>query len=95
MLTLEYLLILSTSDAATIPTHPRNIASTVRREDNPRKVARERKKARQEEKLLQKKEEVKRLKALKMKEIREKLERIGREGGKSADDEGTCVPVIL
>lgn len=38
--------------------------------------------------MLQKREEVKRLKSLKMKEIREKLERIGKEGGKGADDEG-------
>ncbi|KAH8115288.1 KRI1-like family C-terminal-domain-containing protein [Phellopilus nigrolimitatus] len=74
-------------DAASIPAHPRTIASTVRREENPRKAARERKKERKEEKLLKKREEVKRLKALKMKEIREKLERIGKEGGKSADDE--------
>ncbi|KAL5521394.1 hypothetical protein ACEPAG_9320 [Sanghuangporus baumii] len=73
--------------AAEIATHPREISSTVRREENPRKAARERKKQRKEEKLLQKREEVKRLKALKMKEIREKLERIGKEGGKSADDE--------
>ncbi|EJD08084.1 uncharacterized protein FOMMEDRAFT_116527 [Fomitiporia mediterranea MF3/22] len=74
-------------DAATIPTHPREISSTVRREENPRKAQRERRKERKEEKLVQKREEVKRLKALKMKEIREKLERIGREGGKDADDE--------
>lgn len=39
---------------------------------------------------MKKKEEIKRLKVLKMKEIRSKLERIGREGGKSIDeDEGT------
>ncbi|KAL5531994.1 KRI1 [Sanghuangporus sanghuang] len=74
-------------NATEIATHPREISSTVRREENPRKAARERKKQRKEEKLLQKREEVKRLKALKMKEMREKLERIGKEGGKSADDE--------
>ncbi|THH07868.1 hypothetical protein EW145_g3091 [Phellinidium pouzarii] len=74
-------------DAFKIPAHPRTIDSTVRREENPRKEARERKKQRKEEKILQKREEVKRLKALKMKEIREKLERIGKEGGKSIDDE--------
>ncbi|THG93416.1 hypothetical protein EW026_g7817 [Hermanssonia centrifuga] len=33
--------------------------------------------------MLKKKEEIKRLKSLKMKEIREKLERVGREGGKT------------
>ncbi|KAL5504664.1 KRI1 [Sanghuangporus vaninii] len=74
-------------NAAEIATHPREISSTVRREENPRKAARDRKKQRKEEKLVQKREEVKRLKALKMKEMREKLERIGKEGGKSADDE--------
>lgn len=69
------------SEAATISRHPRNLASTVRREDTTRKDARERKKARKEEAILKKKEEVKRLKALKMKELKSKLEMIGREGG--------------
>ncbi|KAG1878816.1 KRI1-like family C-terminal-domain-containing protein [Suillus subluteus] len=55
-------------DAATIKSFPRNIAST---------EGRERKKRRQEEELEKKHEEVKRLKALKMKEVRRKLERIG------------------
>lgn len=68
-------------DAATIKSFPRNIASTVRRVDTTRKEGRERKKQRQEEELEKKHEEVKRLKALKMKEVRRKLERIGREGG--------------
>lgn len=68
-------------DAATIKSFPRNIASTVRRVDTTRKEGRERKKRRQEEELEKKHEEVKRLKALKMKEVRRKLERIGREGG--------------
>jgi protein KRI1 len=36
---------------------------------------------------MKKKEDVKRLKALKMKEIRAKLERIGREGGKNFDED--------
>lgn len=36
--------------------------------------------------MLKKKEEVKRLKALKMKEVRSKLEMIGREGGKKLED---------
>lgn len=53
----------------------------VRREDTTRKEARERKKQRKEEELLKKKEEVKRLKGLKMKELRAKLDMIGREGG--------------
>ncbi|KAG2055514.1 hypothetical protein BDR06DRAFT_321017 [Suillus hirtellus] len=68
-------------DAATIKSFPRNIASTVRRVDTTRKEGRERKKQRQEQELEKKHEEVKRLKALKMKEIRRKLECIGREGG--------------
>ncbi len=59
----------------------------MRREDTTRKDARERKKQRKAEELKQKKEEVKRLKALKMKEIRAKLEKIGREGGKNFDDD--------
>ncbi|KAG2108602.1 KRI1-like family C-terminal-domain-containing protein [Suillus clintonianus] len=72
-------------DAATIKTFPRNITSTVRRADTTRKEGRERKKQRQEEELEKKHEEVKRLKALKMKEVRRKLERIGREGGVDID----------
>lgn len=76
------------SDAALIPAHPRTIDSLVRRQDSTRKDARERKKERKEEKLLRKREEVKRMKALKMKELREKLERIGKEGGKNIDEEG-------
>ncbi|TDL23117.1 Krr1-domain-containing protein [Rickenella mellea] len=74
-------------NATVIPTHPRNIDSLVRREDSARKEARERKKQRKEEKLLKKREEVRRMRALKMKEVRQKLERIGKEGGKSVDDE--------
>ncbi|KAL1744835.1 KRI1-like family C-terminal-domain-containing protein [Schizophyllum fasciatum] len=72
-------------DAATIKTFPRSIETTVRREENPRKAARERKKQRKEEELQRKREEVRRLKALKMKEIRAKLDRIGREGGKDLE----------
>ncbi|KZT04845.1 Krr1-domain-containing protein [Laetiporus sulphureus 93-53] len=72
-------------DADTIARYPRNIPSLVRRQDSSRKEAREKRKARKEEELLKKKEEIKRLKALKMKEIRTKLEMIGREGGKSLE----------
>lgn len=58
----------------------------MRREENPRKEARERKKERKEQEKLKKKEEVKRLKALKMKEVWAKLEMIGKEGGKNLDE---------
>ncbi|CAL1711960.1 unnamed protein product [Somion occarium] len=73
-------------DAASIPRYPRNITSLVRREDSSRKEERERRKARKEEEVLKKKEEVKRLKALKMKELRVKLEQIGKEGGKNLEE---------
>ncbi|PBK77884.1 hypothetical protein ARMSODRAFT_924095 [Armillaria solidipes] len=72
-------------DAAEIKSYPRNIPSLVRREDTTRKDARERRKTRKEEELQKKKEEVRRLKSLKMKEIRAKLDRIGREGGKNSE----------
>ena len=62
--------------------------SLVRREDTTRKAARERKKQKKEEQIHQKKEEIKRLKNLKMKEVRSKLERIGQEGGKNLEDDG-------
>ncbi|KAG0708614.1 KRI1-like family C-terminal-domain-containing protein [Suillus ampliporus] len=78
-------------DAATIKTFPRNIASTVRRADTTRKEGRERKKQRQEEELEKKHEEVRRLKALKMKEVRRKLEHIGREGGVEIDPNAEAV----
>jgi protein KRI1 len=61
----------------------------VRREDTTRKDAREKRKARKEEELAKKREEVNRLKALKTKELRSKLARIGREGGRELDDDGT------
>ncbi|KAH7101091.1 KRI1-like family-domain-containing protein [Auriculariales sp. MPI-PUGE-AT-0066] len=80
--------------AATIGAHPRPSASTanalgdtVRRADTRRKEARERRKARKDEELLKKQEEVKRLKALKLKELRRKIERIGREGRVGFDSE--------
>lgn len=39
-----------------------------------------------------KREEVKRMKALKMKELRMRLDRIGKQGGKNAeDDPGTSI----
>lgn len=67
-------------NAHIIATHPRNVTS-VRRTDTSRKEARENKKARKAEKMLAKKEEVKRLKALKLREYRDKLEEVRKEGG--------------
>ena len=58
----------------------------MRREDSTRKDARERKKRRKEEELAKKKEDVQKMKRLKMNELRAKLDRIGREGGKNYDD---------
>lgn len=72
-------------EATIIQSHPRQVASTVRREDAPRKEARERKKARKEEALARKNEEVKRLKALKLREIREKLNIVSKESGFTAE----------
>lgn len=74
-----------------ILTHPRNIDSITRRPDNSRKEARERRKQRKEEERNQKKQEIRRLKALKMKELRKKLDQIGREGGFDIDTEGKSV----
>ncbi|KAF7289267.1 Kri1-C domain-containing protein [Mycena indigotica] len=65
------------TDGNEIKTYPRTLPSTVRREDTTRKDARERRKQRKAEELAQRKEEVKRLKGLKMKEIRARLERAG------------------
>lgn len=74
-----------------IKSYPRNLPSLVRREDTGRKEARERRKIRKEEELSKKREEIRRLKGLKMKELRAKLERIGREGGKDVDQtKGPC-----
>ena len=74
--------------AATIASFPRILPSVVRRQDTTRKDARERRKERKEEELRKRQEEVKRMKALKMREIRRKLDMIGREGGlKKIDNE--------
>ncbi|KAF8740413.1 KRI1-like family, partial [Rhizoctonia solani] len=70
-----------------IASHPRNVAS-VRRTDSSRKEAREKKKEREAAKLLAKKEEVKRLKSLKMREFKQKLEKIRIEGGLENKDKG-------
>ena len=79
------------SDAAVIKSYPRNLPSLARREETTRKEARERRKQRKEEEIQQQKEEVRRLKGLKMKELKAKLERIGREGGRNLEDStGHC-----
>ena len=67
--------------AATIASFPRILPSAVRRQDTTRKEARERRKERKEEELRKRQEEVKRMKALKMREIRRKFQRVGREAG--------------
>lgn len=73
------------SGAAVIQGHPRQVTGTVRREDTSRKEARERKKARKAEEIAKKNEEVKRLKALKMREIRQKLNLVSKESGFAED----------
>ncbi|KAF7350977.1 Kri1-C domain-containing protein [Mycena sanguinolenta] len=65
------------ADGSEIKTYPRNLPSLVRREDTTRKDARARRKQRKEEELAKRKEEVRRLKGLKVKEIRARLERAG------------------
>ncbi|KAJ7198553.1 KRI1-like family C-terminal-domain-containing protein [Mycena pura] len=65
------------ADGSEIKSYPRNLPSVVRREDTTRKDARERRKQRKAEELAMRKEEVKRLKGLKMKELRARLERAG------------------
>ncbi|KAJ7072840.1 Krr1-domain-containing protein [Mycena amicta] len=71
------------TDGNEIKTYPRTLPSAVRREDTTRKEARERRKQRKAEELAQRKEEVKRLKGLKMKEIRARLERAGVAAGEA------------
>ncbi|KAJ3810610.1 KRI1-like family C-terminal-domain-containing protein [Lentinula aff. lateritia] len=82
-------------DAAVIQTHPRQIPSLIRREDTTRKEARERRKKRREEEMEKKREEVKRMKALKMKELRMRLDRIGKQGGKNAEDDSALQELDL
>ncbi|KAJ7125265.1 KRI1-like family C-terminal-domain-containing protein [Mycena epipterygia] len=65
------------ADGSQIKSYPRNLPSLVRREDTTRKDARERRKQRKEEELAKRKEEVRRLKGLKVKEIRARLEKAG------------------
>ncbi|KAJ6631459.1 KRI1-like family C-terminal-domain-containing protein [Mycena sp. CBHHK59/15] len=65
------------NDGSEIKSYPRNLPSLVRREDTTRKDARERRRQRKEEELAKRKEEVRRLKGLKVKEIRARLEKAG------------------
>ncbi|CAE6502586.1 unnamed protein product [Rhizoctonia solani] len=74
-------------NAHIIATHPRNVTS-VRRTDTTRKEAREKRKERKAEKMLAKKEEVKRLKSLKMREFKDKLEKVRMEGGFGVKSKG-------
>lgn len=77
------------SGSTNIVRYPRDIPSLVRRADTTRKEARERKKQRKEEEIQKKKEEVRRMKSLKAKEIREKLDKVGKEGGLETSGEFT------
>jgi protein KRI1 len=71
------------------------VQATVRRADTTRKEARERRKERKEEEKALKREELARLRALKTKELRAKLDRIGREGGQSlVGDEGKSAAMV-
>lgn len=63
--------------------------------DTKRKEERERKKERTEEKISKKREEVRRLKALKMKDVLRRLERIGKEGGVDVDDFGLSLFIYV
>lgn len=67
----------------------------MRRVDTKRKEERERKKERTEEKISKKREEVRRLKALKMKDVLRRLERIGKEGGVDVDDFGLSLFIYV
>ncbi|KAJ7503104.1 KRI1-like family C-terminal-domain-containing protein [Mycena galericulata] len=71
------------ADGTEIKSYPRNLPSLVRREDTTRKEARERRKQRKEAELATRKEEVRRLKGLKVKEIRARLERAGVNTGEA------------
>lgn len=73
------------SDADHIPSYPRDIPTLARRQDTTRKDARKRKKERKQAELEKRKEEVRRLRALKMRELKHKLEKVGREGGLEVD----------
>jgi protein KRI1 len=70
-------------DAAHIPSFPRAVESVRRTTDHAerRHEARERRRERKEAERVQRREEVKRLKGLKTREMEAKLERIGKEGG--------------
>jgi len=70
-------------DAGHIPSFPRALQSVRRTSEHAerRHAARERRRERKEAEKVQRREEVKRLKGLKTREMEVKLERIGKEGG--------------
>lgn len=65
------------SDAANIPTHPRDLPAIARRPDTARKDAREARRIRKAEEKLQREEERKKLKKEKRKELDKKLSQLG------------------
>ena len=73
-------------NAAHIPSFPRSFPSLVRRADTTRKEARERRRKRKEEEMARKREEVRRMKALKQREVKRKLERVRWEGGLGGEE---------
>ena len=73
-------------NAAHIPSFPRSFPSLVRRADTTRKEARERRRKRKEEEMARKREEVRRMKALKQREVKRKLERVRWEDGLGGEE---------
>jgi protein KRI1 len=71
-----------------VTSFPRSIPSTLRRPDTTRIEARHRRAERKEEKFLTRREEVKRMKALRVKFLRQKLETMGKDEGIDFDVKG-------
>jgi hypothetical protein len=86
----------SCSDAANIPTHPRDLPALARRPDTSRKEAREARRIRKAEEKLQKEEERKKLKNEKRKELDKKLAQLGvGKDGKGQSDHRSLYGSII